>query len=105
MKKTVIDSLTQLNDEEIILGKSGGGKEYLFIINSTFHDEGTYQTKLKFIEINKYFTVWEMTLSTVCNEDKEFFSKNDSSYKFQFFKTGFTREQLSEVLIKYLSAN
>ncbi|MDR0859739.1 MAG: hypothetical protein LBO09_01830 [Candidatus Peribacteria bacterium] len=101
MEKKQITSLNELNPKKIIIGESETGTG-LFIVNDIYHKHSEGRSDLKLIEINQYFTTWGMTLSSNCNEKKQFISPYNEAFAFSFYETEFTIEEVADLLLIYL---
>lgn len=104
MKQEIIKSLSDLKKGLVVIGKTKDSqKDYIFIVMAVHHEEKTKTTKLGFVEINKSFTTWDITLPTNPNEELEFISENNSDFNFVFFNTKYVAEELYQVLLNHMT--
>lgn len=104
MKQDVIKSLLDLKQGLVVIGQSKDSqKDYIFIVIAIHHDDKTNTTKLEFVEINKFFTNWDITLPTTPNEESEFISENNSDFNFVFLNTKYVAEDLYQVLLNHMT--
>lgn len=104
MKQGVIKSLLDLKQGLVVIGQSKDSqKDYIFIVMAIHHDNKAKTTKLECVEINKFFTTWDITLPTTPNEKLEFISKNNSDFNFVFFNTKYIAAELYQVLLNHMT--
>lgn len=104
MKKEIIKSLMELKHGLVIIGKSiSSDKDHFFIINSVHNLDRENITNLEFVEINKHFTKWSISLPTHPNKKLEFVSENNPDFSFVFFKTKYVAEELYHVLLNHMT--
>jgi hypothetical protein len=99
-----ITSLALLEQGAVIIGIRPNKKEHTFIVMGVWEESGENSIKLELMQINNEFKTWHISLPTGCNKEKQFISKNDASYNFEFFDTGKTAKELSIVLLEHIKA-